>query len=241
MCRWIDEAIAERGIAHVALTGGSSAAGLYQALRTPEHVSSVDWGHVHLWWGDERLVPIDHPDSNAKLALEVLLGQGENDAVAEATVLPVPADQVHPILPGDETNPEQVARSYATELTETITRRVGGLPALDVILLGMGPDAHLMSVFPGSPALDDRAPLVMAIAAPVHVGPHLPRITLSPRLLAAADHLLLMVAGASKAEALGAVFREPRDPSRWPAQLALRPNATWLVDPASAQRIGSPP
>jgi 6-phosphogluconolactonase len=157
--------------------------------------------------------------------------------VPEATVLPIPANQVHPILPGDEAHPEQVARTYAIVLTETISRRVDGLPAFDLILLGMGSDGHVLSVFPGSAALADDAPLVMAIPAPEHIGPHVPRVTLSPRLLGAADHVLLMVGGGSKAETIGAVFGDVRDPSRWPAQLALRPNATWLLDRDSGRLL----
>jgi 6-phosphogluconolactonase len=234
VCRWTTQAIDGRGVAHVALSGGSSAAGLYQALRTPERQSAVEWSRVHLWWGDERAVPLDHPDSNAKIALELLLGQGENDAVAEATVLPIPADQVHPIRMGDETDLEAVASAYQTELEGSITRRVDGLPAFDVILLGMGPDAHVLSVFPGSAALAESAPLVMPIPAPTHIGPHVARVTLSPRLLGTADHVLLMVAGSAKADAVDAVFGEIRDPNRWPAQLALGPNATWLLDRDSA-------
>jgi 6-phosphogluconolactonase len=237
VCGWASEATRERGVAHVALTGGSSAIGLYRALRAPERERALAWGHVHLWWGDERFVPLDHPESNAGIAFELLLGQGENDAVAEAIVLPIPAGQVHPILPGDETDPAQAARAYAEALASTIGRRVDSVPIFDLILLGMGPDAHVLSVFPGSPALADDAPLAMAVPAPAHIGPHLPRITLSPRLLDVADHVLLMVAGAAKADAVASVFWGVRDPSRWPAQLALRPNATWLLDVESARGV----
>jgi 6-phosphogluconolactonase len=182
-------------------------------------------------------VPIDHPDSNAKLALEVLLGQGENDATAEAIALPIPSDHVHPILPGDETDPAAAADAYAKALAATINRRIGDTPVFDVVLLGMGTDGHILSVFPGSPALVDQTPLAMPIDAPTHVGPHVPRVTLSPRLLADADRILVMVAGAAKAETVAAVFGPDRDPHRWPAQLAVRHNATWLLDRESAARL----
>jgi 6-phosphogluconolactonase len=237
VCGWASEAIDARGVAHLALTGGSSAAGLYEALREPQRVARIDWTRIQLWWGDERLVPLDHPDSNAGLALDVLLGRGENDTVAEAIVLPIPSLNVHPLHPGDETDPEAVAAAYAAGLSSAIERRVNGLPAFDVILLGMGPDGHILSVFPGSPALGDGAPLAMPIEAPTQVGPHVPRVTLSPRLLGAADHVLVMISGEAKAATVATVLGPERDPARWPAQLAIRPNATWLLDKGSAARL----
>jgi 6-phosphogluconolactonase len=115
-----------------------------------------------------------------------------------------------------------------------MSRRDGGLPVFDVVLLGVGGDGHILSVFPGSAALEPGAPLAMAIPAPTHIEPHLPRVTLDPALIGVADHVLLSVAGAGKAPVLREIFGPDRDVRRWPAQLALTRRAVWLLDPAAA-------
>lgn len=218
---WGAEAIGQHGEAHVALTGGSSARGLYQQLRQPARTDALDWGRVHLWFGDDRLVPLDHPDSNAGLA--------QRELPTRATLHPIPMEDA--IAAG--TGPEGAAAAYAAQLASGLPAR-GGVRAFDVLLLGVGPDGHILSVFPGSAALDAPRSLAMAIAAPEHIGPHLPRVTIDPGYVASATHVLLTVAGAAKAAVLAEIFGGVRDPRRWPAQLALGGNATWLLDPESA-------
>jgi 6-phosphogluconolactonase len=231
---WSSEAIAARGSAHVALTGGSSASALAAALREPRRLASIDWAHTHFWWGDERLVPTDHPDSNFGAAFRDLLGP---DGV------PAPPANIHPFpvetALADGFDADWIAEAYATELVTTLPHREG-LPAFDVILLGMGPDGHVLSVFPQSAALAPEAPLVMAVPAPTHVEPHVARVTLSPRLLSVGWHVMLMVGGAAKATMVRQVLTGERDPYRWPAQLALRDNATWLLDAGSAAELDLP-
>ena len=107
-----------------------------------------------------------------------------------------------------------------------------------MLLLGVGRDGHLLSVFPGSPAIGS-AELAMAIPAPTHIEPHVPRLTLNPAVIGAARQVLVVATGAAKASVLGEIFGPTRDPARWPAQLALRDNATWILDEASA--AGLPP
>lgn len=243
LVEWVSDAVAQRGEAHLALTGGSSVGSLYKALRSPALMSSAPWGSVHLWFGDERYVPLDHPASNGGVALALLLGSGLAQT-EESTSFPVPAEQVH-FVPVAEAmaasdRPQGAAARYATELNATIGRQTDGVPAFDVILLGVGPDGHTLSVFPGSSALDPDAPMVVGIPAPTHVEPHLERVTLAPRLLEAADRLLVMVSGRTKSEVVAQVLGSERDPSRWPAQLAVRPNATWLLDLESAALLDSP-
>jgi 6-phosphogluconolactonase len=102
------------------------------------------------------------------------------------------------------------------------------------VLVGIGGDGHLLSVFPGSDALASDAPLAMGIPAPTHIQPHLPRVTFAPSILRLAAHVMPIMAGAAKAEIVGHIFGPERDPRRWPAQLALTPNATWVLDPAAA-------
>lgn len=238
---WLAEAVEARGTAHVALTGGSSATGLYRELRK-QPADALDWTRVHLWWGDDRYVPLDHPDSNAGSAYAMLgIGEVADAGVALAADVPVPAANVHPI-PADAAirsglGAGHAAELYADEMSRSMPLDEAGRPSFDVILLGMGPDGHILSVFPGSDALQTDVPLVMAIAAPNHVEPHVARVTLTPGALEAARHVLVMVSGAAKAEMVRQVLRGERDPRRWPAQLAVLPQATWLLDAGSAAQL----
>lgn len=242
LVEWLTEALAVRGAAHVALTGGSSATGLYRELRKlpPD---ALDWSQVHLWWGDDRFVPLDHPDSNAGTAYALLgIGEVADAGVGVAERVPVPAANVHPI-PIDEAirgggGPARAARGYEAQIRAHLPVDDGGRPVFDVMLLGMGPDGHILSVFPGSEALEPGVPMVMPIPAPSHVEPHVERVTLTPGILGAARHVLVMVAGAGKAEMVRQVLREEHDPRRWPAQLAVLPQSTWLLDAGSATRLG---
>lgn len=251
----LGRAIGERGQAHVALTGGSSAVALYRELAEREWFEAIDWQRVHLWWGDDRFVPVDHPDSNIGLAYSMLLASGarsgESGSIGATAVdvaspggpgLPIPAGNVHPFEIDEALSEsdagELVAQRYAEALREVLPRGADELPAFDVILLGIGPDGHLLSVFPGSAALEPGAPLVLAVPAPEHVEPHLPRVTLNPRLLEAAGLVLVMASGAKKADVLAEALEGKREPRRLPAQLAVRPNAVWLLDEAAAARLG---
>lgn len=244
--RVVDElraAIDRRGEAHLALTGGSTALPLYEEL-AGNWRDALDWRRVHLWWGDERLVPVDHPASNTGLAYGALLGAGERPGLA------VPAENLHPFGVDEalgESDPGPLAAErYAVEIARRVPSSSSGLPAFDVILLGVGPDGHLLSVFAGSPALAVDAPLVVAVPAPEHVEPHLPRLTLSPRLLEAARLLVVMVAGSAKAEVVaGALAAEGPPaaggapaadgaPAELIARLARRANALWLLDEGAA-------
>lgn len=237
LVEWVSEAVATRGEAHVALTGGSGAIALYAAMRSPERMAAAPWGSVHLWFGDERFVPLDHPESNGGVALALLLGSGLAQT-EESISFPVPAGQVH-FVPVAEAmaaadGPAGAATRYLAEIESLVGRRSDGSPVFDVILLGVGPDGHTLSVFPGSPTLTSDAPLVMGVPAPAHVEPHLERVTFRPRLLEVADRVLVMVSGSAKAGIVAQVLEGEHDPSRWPAQLAIRRNATWLLDRESA-------
>ena len=252
LTRTLGTAIAERGEAHLALTGGSAAVALYRELVGPPWPGAIDWSAVHLWWGDERLVPVDHPDSNTGLAYNMLLalparagesgygGSGLDADAGDLAALPVRAENVHPFgideSLGESEPADLVADKYREEL-ERYLPAVGDLPGFDVVLLGVGPDGHILSVFPKSKTLRSKA-LVVAVPAPDHVEPHLPRVTLSPRLLPVAGQVIVMVAGAAKAEMLAAVLGARRDSTRWPAQLARLANAVWLLDEAAAAQLG---
>ena len=233
-------AIDERHVAHIALTGGSTAIPLYRALAAPEHRADLDWSRVHLWWGDERFVPSDHPDSNAGLCYRELLGAGDG-AGGGAPALPIDPTNVHPVpveeALSDDDPVELAAQRYVEELTRHILLARGGVPRLDVLLSGLGPDGHVLSIFPGSPALAADAPIALAIAAPEHVEPHIARVTLSARVIGDAGTVLVMATGSGKAGITASVLGSERDLERWPAQSALLPAAAWLLDTAAAHLL----
>ncbi len=229
-------AVAGRGIAHVALTGGSTAVALYVRLATSPRREALDWSRVELWWGDERYVPPDHAASCARLALDILLDIGDGGAG-----LPVAAERIHPFpveaAIGEGLGAAWAARTYAERLRARVPAGRDGLPVLDLVLLGMGADGHILSVFPGSAALAPGAPLAMAVPAPTHIEPHLPRLTLDPRVVAVARHVLVMCHGAAKAGRVAEVLEGPLDVARLPAQLTRGDNAVWLLDAAAAAKL----
>jgi 6-phosphogluconolactonase len=241
------EAVEARGRADWATTGGSQAPAIYRALAGEPLRGRVPWAQVHVWWGDDRFVPRDHPLSNVKPFDDILLAvyytQGGQVALAqsgEAAPVAIPLDQVHPfpttIAIGETRDSAWCAATLATELEAAGLARHGRWPVFDLVLLGVGPDGHVLSVFPGSDAFDSTA-IALGIPAPSHVEPHVERVTLNPAILTAARRVVVVAAGPEKADVLGTVFGGERDPRRWPAQVALGSNATWVLDAEAAARI----
>ncbi|HEY8198641.1 MAG TPA: 6-phosphogluconolactonase [Candidatus Limnocylindrales bacterium] len=225
-------AIEMRGVAHLALTGGSSAAALYEALLDPIRRSAVDWPRVEAWWGDDRLVDRSDPHSNV-LAAQPILEPEHGLGLDPRRVHPFPID----VAAAGGHEAAWVAETYAARLRERLPSDLAGDPILDLVLLGMGGDGHMLSVFPGSPALEPGTPIVMAVPAPTHIEPHLARVTINPRLVAAARAVLVMCSGAAKADRLAEVLEGPIDPRLLPAQVACGANATWIVDRAAASGL----
>jgi 6-phosphogluconolactonase len=225
-------AIEMRGVAHLALTGGSSAAALYAALLTPIRRAAVDWSRVEAWWGDDRLVRRSDALSNVLVA-ESILQPEHGLGLDPRRVHPFPIDEAD--ASGHEAS--WVAETYAARLREHLPADGAGDPILDLVLLGMGSDGHILSVFPGSAALEPGTPIVMAVPAPTHIEPHVARVTINPRLVGAARAVLVICSGAAKADRLAEVLEGPVDVGRLPAQLACGPNATWIVDRAAASGL----
>jgi 6-phosphogluconolactonase len=244
------DAVAQRGSAHLGLTGGSLAVPLFKELRSSASRAALDWNKVHLWWVDERFVPTDHPQSNAGSAYALLLGVAEQSGqsgtggayndVAEGDVPALMLDpaNVHPVevveALGEDDPVRLAAEAYARELSRFVPLGRGGVPVFDVLMTGVGPDGHIFSLFADSPGLAHDAPIVVGVPAPNHVEPHLPRVTLSARVLPAARLVLVMCSGSAKAEIIAQVLGDDRNVARWPAQAALLPNAVWLLDRAAA-------
>jgi 6-phosphogluconolactonase len=217
------DAIAARGVCHVALSGGSTPRRMFAELAT-RGAAALAWTQVELWWGDERTVPPDHPDSNYGMARAALIDP-----------LGLAGTRVHRIE--GERPPDDAARAYERALVAAL----GAPPVLDLVLLGLGPDGHVASLFPGSPALAETARWVVAnpVDSPVAHGKTV-RITLTVPAINAARHVRVLVAGADKADTLAQVIDGPAD--RLPAQRIAPPagDLAWLVDQAAAARLGGP-
>jgi 6-phosphogluconolactonase len=213
----------ETGTFTVALSGGSTPRGLY-ALLAEQPPSPIPWANVHLFWGDERDVPPDHADSNFAMVQGTLLSK-----------VGVPADHVHRIQP-ETGGAERAAAEYEEELRRFFRLAPGQWPRFDLVLLGMGSDGHTASLFPASPALEERERLVVS-AYVEKLGAR--RVTLTLPVLNAAACVLFLLHGADKAEALLAVLEGDESPAPLPSR-RVRPEAgelIWLVDRAAARLL----
>jgi 6-phosphogluconolactonase len=236
-------AVERRGVAHCAATGGSAAVETYRRLASAPFREAIPWPAVEVWWGDDRYVPRDHPLSNVKPFDDIMLGIAageEGTGGGGFPGVPLLVDHLHPFRTGEAIGNgrgiEWCAAQTAEELRSADLETVDGWPVFDLVKLGVGGDGHLMSVFPGSPALESRE-LAMAIPAPTHIEPHVPRVTLNPAIVAVARHVLVVVYGADKATIMADVLGPVVDPRRWPAQLARREGATWILDEAAASKL----
>ncbi|HEY4189214.1 MAG TPA: 6-phosphogluconolactonase [Candidatus Limnocylindrales bacterium] len=243
------DAIRERGVAHWATTGGSAAPGLYRHLGTSPIRERVDWSRVHVWWGDDRFVPPDHELSNVQPLTQVLLASGGDeeggspegaDVGGHGGGVRIPAANIHAIpvtaAIARSGGPAWAAAGYANELREHgPAGSADGTPVLDVIVLGVGPDGHILSVFPGS-AVWDAAGDVVAVPAPTHVEPHVDRVTLHPRLVAAARRVVVVSSGASKAGVLAAAWAGG-NARELPLRATRLGTATWVLDEEAASAL----
>lgn len=217
------EAIADHDGFTLALAGGETPKTLYSLLAGPAWGERFPWLKTTVFWGDERAVGPNDLQSNYRMAATTLL-----DHVA---VLP---ERVHRIR--GELPPEQAAENYSQVLARAFTLGPGERPRFDLILLGLGADGHTASLFPGTSALDLGARLVVANPVPAL---NTTRITLTAPTINNAAHIIFLVAGASKADAVAAVLEGPRRPRELPAQL-IAPTASevvWLLDEAAAARL----
>jgi 6-phosphogluconolactonase len=218
-----------RGVCHIALSGGSTPRRLFQLLvqRGPD---ALPWRQLALWWGDERTVPPDHPDSNYRMAREALIDPAAAFGLGSAQVHRIPAELAVPA-------------AAAADYERALVAALGAPPRFDLVLLGMGPDGHTASLFPDSPALGETAHWVVAnrVTSPLVHGTAT-RITLTAPAINAARHVRFLAAGADKAAALAQVLSGPRDPTRYPSQL-IAPDSgdlQWFVDDAAASTLAPP-
>ncbi len=221
IARALEHVCAERGAAHIALSGGTTPKRTYQLLAE----QPVDWAAVHVWFADERCVGPDDAESNYRLAAETLLAGAE-----------IAPERIHRMR--GELGPEEGARQYALELSLEAPASAEEMALLDLVVLGIGPDGHVASLFPGAATLDAGE---HALCLGVHDSPKPPpeRITLSLAVLRAAGQCLLMATGAGKADAIQAMLAEPS--RHVPASLLRRGRLSVFVDDAaspSSNRLG---
>jgi 6-phosphogluconolactonase len=223
-----EQAIAARGAARIAVSGGSTPKATFQVLADPGRPwrARMSWSKLDLWWVDERCVPPDHPDSNYRMTREAMLDH-----------VPLAPTQIHRIE--GELEPEAAAAHYESELRNCFRLEGAELPRFDVVQLGMGPDGHTASLFPHTQALHELGRL--AVANRVEAKDAW-RVTLTSPVINRASHVFFLIAGADKAQVLKEVFTGPRDPERLPSQL-IKPAGgilTLLLDRAAAALLPAP-
>lgn len=216
-------AAAERGAFSVALSGGSTPRGLYELLAGDPALSrAIPWEKTHVFFGDERHVAPDQPESNFKMARETLLSK-----------VPVPPAQVHRIA-GEWPDAGRAAAAYEEDLISHFRISPGEFPRLDLALLGLGPEGHTASLFPGTAALAETSRLAIATWVDKL---HAHRITLTAPVFNAAANVAFLVAGPDKAPILKAVLEGTDLPRTLPAQL-IHPTAGRLIFFADAAAAG---
>ena len=211
--------------------GGSSAPGIYRHLADDPLRDEIPWADVHVWWGDDRFVPRDHPLSNVK-PLDDILFAHQNATLAVSHLHPFQCAEA--IAAGRDAS--SVARLLAADLADAGLVLADGFPVLDLVTLGVGGDGHILSVFPGSAAFD-ATEWALAIPAPTHIEPHVARVTMHPSVVRVAREVLVVATGAGKAAILAEILGPTRDERRWPAQVARHERATWILDEAAAARL----
>lgn len=206
----MEQAWEKRGACHLALAGGTTPRPVYRALARSPLLQAADWSRVHVYFGDERCVPPADGDSNFGMARATLLDR-----------VPVPPEQVHRMR-GEDPDRRRAARAYEAALPER----------LDLLILGVGPDGHTASLFPGGAALSETTRLVLPADAPFEPRA---RLTVTPPVIETARRVLVLVRGASKAVAVRAALAPQGDVAETPARLARR--GIWIVDAAAASGL----
>ena len=216
----ISDALKKNGRFTVALSGGSTPQRLYSILAKESYSQKIDWSKVHIFYGDERVVPFEDKRNNAKMTYDTLLNH-----------VPIPASQIH--IMKTDIDPEEAARQYESILHDYFDHTE---TTFDVTLLGMGDDGHTLSVFPGSELIEDKAGWARAIYVPDQ---SMYRITLTPALVNKSTAVAFLTTGANKSVTLQQVIKGAFNPQQYPSQLICPPNGElyWFIDKEAAKDI----
>ena len=223
-----EEAVAARGRARIAVSGGSTPKATFALLADPAHpfVNSMPWEHIELFFVDERTVPPDHPESNFRMTREALLDK-----------VNLRPDQIHRIQ--GELEPEIAAAQYEYDIRRTFRLEGAEAPRFDIVTLGMGDDGHTASLFPHTDAIHEIGRLVVANQVPQK---DTWRVTLTWPVINHAREVFFLIAGQDKAEPLKEVFLGPKDVERLPSQLIWPASGilTLILDQQAAALLPSP-
>jgi 6-phosphogluconolactonase len=219
----VEQTLRFRQVADVCVAGGSTPKAMNAILSSATRRSAVQWDRVRFFFGDERTVPPDDAESNFRMTHETLFA-------------PLGISEAHIFRMHGEDEPHAAAAAYA----EVMVRELGARPRFDLLYLGMGPDGHTASLFPGTLASVDESKLVVANWVEKF---STWRITVTPPVINDAAHVVITTGGDSKADALHAVFDGPHDPDRYPVQLVAPVDGElhWIIDAAAAAKLAHPP
>ncbi len=215
-----NQATKEHSQFSIALSGGNTPRRTYELLGEPPFQNQLPWEKIHIFWGDERCVPLDDPRSNAHMVNKILLEK-----------VPIPSDQVHPITCVG--NPARAAKDYEKLLRGFFQDQP---PRFDLVLLGMGGDGHTASLFPGTSVLKEKERWVFEVFVP---GQDFHRVTLTVPVINFAATVIFLISGSDKAHALRGVLEDSPDRGRFPAKLVNPVNGEliWLVDQEAASQL----
>lgn len=223
VCSEAASAVQKRGLFTLTLCGGKTPRLLYELLAAPPCRESMPWPATHLFWGDERFVPVADPDSNFRMAQELIIAK-----------VPLPPQNIHRI-PTEAGSPRDAAAAYERDLKQFFSvsgdTEASAFPAFDVLLLGMGSDGHTASLFPGNAALQESRKWVTAVSSASAVPP-VPRITLTLPVINNAGCVMMLASGAKKNKVMQTILNNPQAArALYPAALIQpRGSLVWLID-----------
>jgi 6-phosphogluconolactonase len=220
------EAQAARGIATLVVTGGGIASRVHRRVRDLPARDAVDWAHVDVWWGDDRFLPFGHPERNETQVRADLLD-----------VVPVDPARIHPMYPSDGPDgddPEAAAARYAADLARAARPGTAPLPHFDLIMLGVGEEGHVASIFPESPAVYDTRMVVAVLGCPK---PPPVRISMTLPTINTASEVWLVAAGPEKASAVGLALTGPGAVQLPAAGVHGVDRTIWMLDRSAAAEV----
>lgn len=214
------KAIAEHGQFYVAFSGGTTPKRLYEKLATGSYRNKINWQDVHIFFGDERFVALDHPDSNFNMANTALLSQ-----------VNIPGDNIHPV-PVDVESAEAASVLYADTLKNTLPHSPADIPQFDLVLLGLGPDGHTASLFPGTPAVEETKKYCSAVYVEKFDSW---RVSITFPIINAARNILLLTEGSGKHKIIKQLTNDNIADNQYPIQRVKQTNFHWFADQAAMQ------
>jgi len=222
ICDLAEARIKEKNIFTLVLSGGSTPRLLYEELASQTISKRIDWQKTHIFWGDERYVPPDHPDSNYRLAFQTLVSKVD-----------IPLANLHRI-PTESRSANGAAEAYEKILRHFFRPPEGSeedtyLPSLDLVLLGLGRDGHTASLFPGDAALEEKYRWVVAVDG-ASASPPVPRITLTLSVLNKADCVIFLVSGSRKKEVFEEIMNHPGTAAYPAARVRPSGRLVWFID-----------